>query len=341
MINISAVIPTRNRPDRMVSVLTTLQNQIYPASEIIVVDSSDDISYNVEVIKKFSTLPLQWITSPPSVCIQRNTGIKQASSEWILLCDDDIELASDYLKNLVLHIETHPACGALAGRLLQREGTNWVDQYPVKNFYDLGWRFIFQHSVWGSLEQVKIAGWQQSMFFFMKNWYYKKGNTVTEAGWPLITDWGEDYFCTQIYSLGANMIRRDWLLQSPYDEVLDRSGIGDNYGVALGFPSTQSVHVVASTYAYHHRAEENRLARHISHYRRILALQYFMKRSRQKNAAHAWFIWSLFGKTLAYLMKGNWNMIKATVKAIVLITTKNNPYWKAHNKGEKVIQPLC
>lgn len=341
MIKICAVIPTRNRPDRMISVLLTLQSQLLLPSEIIVVDSSDDSSYRHALIKKFSTLPITWITSAPSVCIQRNTGVSHAVCEWILLCDDDIELESNYLQILSRYIESNPECGALAGRLLQKEGAYWVDQYPVKNFYDLTWRFIFQDSVWGGFDTLQISSWQRPLFTLMKNWYTKRGNIVTAAGWPLITDWGKDFFCTKIYSLGANLIRRDWLLKSPYDEVLDRSGIGDNYGVALGFPGRLAINVIASTHAYHHRAEENRLARNVSHYRRILALQYFLKRSGQNKIAHAWFLWSLLGKTFAYAFKGDWKMILATVKAIVLILTNRNPYWDGFRRGKKVIQPLC
>lgn len=341
MIKISVVIPTRNRPDRMVCVLSTLLNQLLLPSEIIVVDSSDDTSYSSSLITKFSSLSITWIASAPSVCIQRNIGIKRASCEWILLCDDDIELETNYLQTLAKYIERNADCGALAGRLLQKEGEHWVDQYPVKNFYDLSWRFIFQHSVWASLDSVKISAWQKSMFSFMKNWYSKRGNSLSAAGWPLITDWGKDSFSTKIYSLGANLIRREWLLMSPYDEVLDRSGIGDNYGVALGFPGHQPVHVIASTHAYHHRAEENRLARNVSHYRRILALQYFLKRSNQRNLAHAWFIWSLLGKILAYSFKGDWKMMTATIKGMGLILVGRNPYWNGHRRGKKVIQPLC
>src|SRR5688572_3522474 len=191
MTKISVVIPTRNRPDRMIDVLSTLEKQRLLPSEIIVVDSSDDRSYHQMLIKKFS-LPITWITSVPSVCIQRNTGIKQASSEWILLCDDDIELEPNYLQTLVNYVTLNPECGALAGRLLQKEGQHWVYQYPVKSFYDLSWRFIFQHSVWGNFDSINVSPWQRSIFSFMKNWYSRRGNTMSAAGWPLITDWGKD-----------------------------------------------------------------------------------------------------------------------------------------------------
>jgi hypothetical protein len=41
-------------------------------------------------------------------------------------------------------------------------------------------------------------------------------------------------------------VRRQWLIRSPFDEVLDPHGIGDNYGVAFGFPS--KIHVLNSAW---------------------------------------------------------------------------------------------
>ena len=340
MTKISVVIPTRNRAKRMIDALSTLEKQILQPSEIIVVDSSDDTSYHHTLSEKFPALPLKWITSVPSVCIQRNLGIRQASCEWILLCDDDIELDPNYLDALVNHIIRNPDCGALAGRLMQKEHGAWTCEYPVKNFYDLIWRFFFQHSIWGGLDRIKISTWQRPMFTFLKKWYSKRENTMTTAGWPLITDWSGDHFCTKFYSLGANLILRDWLLRSPYDEVLDPSGIGDNYGVACGFPGYLPVHVLAATHAYHHRAEENRIARKLSHYRRTLALHYFLKRNNAP-MTRLWFRWSLFGKILAYLFKRDWELLTATIKAMGLISIGLNPYWTGYRKGRKVVRPLC
>jgi hypothetical protein len=68
----------------------------------------------------------------------------------------------------------------------------------------------------------------------------RKGNHISKAGWPVISDFSGDYFKTPLYSLGASLVRRDWLLRSPFDEVLDRHGIGEHYGVIAGFPVTNS-----------------------------------------------------------------------------------------------------
>jgi glycosyltransferase involved in cell wall biosynthesis len=334
---ISVVIPTRNRPHYMSRVLTTLQQQIRKAEEIIVIDSSDQMEYRQGLKEQFSSLPISWIQAPASVCLQRNIGIREASGDWIFLCDDDIELDQDYLAKLEEYSNVNPDCGAVAGCLLQNESGNWVSQYPPRNFGDLLWRFAFQLSVWGDLQSITTSTWTKPILYMVKQFYRRRGNNVSLAGWPLITSWDQKYFQTKIYSLGANLIKREWLLNSPYDEVLDPSGIGDNYGVALGFPKKNAIHVLCDTHAHHHRAEENRLLHSIAYFRRTLALHYFLKRHR-KRAQRLWFIWSLLGNWIHQKIRRN-ELSNATLKAIKLVLTGKNPYWEGFVKNKKNIQP--
>jgi glycosyltransferase involved in cell wall biosynthesis len=342
---ISVVIPTRNRAHLILRLCENIRAQTYSPSEIVIVDSSDEKEYKNRVIQNFPDLPILWIDSGPSVCIQRNKGIAMATSQWIFLCDDDIEVPPDYLEKLVGYASQHSDCGALSGLLLNLENGIWQDQYQVKKFEDLLWRFIFQLSIWGDFNSVKVPWLMQPMFAIIKKWNLRKRNTYTRAGWPLITNWSGESFKTKFYALGASLIRRDWLLQSPYDEVLDASGLGDNYGVALGFPGNEAIHVLTSTNAYHHKAKENRLAGQVAYYRRILALHYFIKLNKNDHvnmtASTAWLIWSLLGNVLFYLLKRNLPLAFTTLKAIGLICVGRNPYWIGNRKKKKVIQPVC
>jgi hypothetical protein len=148
-------------------------------------------------------------------------------------------------------------------------------------------------------------------------------------------------FQTAVYSLGTCMVRRNVLLESLYDEVLDPSGIGDNYGVAVGFPGDHPIHVLTTLNAYHHRSIVNRLEKPLSYFRRILALHYFIKKSEcfPKSMA-AWFQWSLIGNWMYFFFKGKTEMRKATSNAIRLILSGKNPYWVGGVRGDKVVQPF-
>src|SRR5688572_31210837 len=107
---ISVVIPTVDRKMRLLSLLVSLDRSIHPIHEVIIVDSGKDrlAPDEYSTIKNF---PIYYISSERSVCIQRNTGIRQAISEWIFLCDDDIEIPADYLQKLSTHISNHPDTG--------------------------------------------------------------------------------------------------------------------------------------------------------------------------------------------------------------------------------------
>lgn len=335
---ISAVIPTRNRPDSLRKLLQCFQMQFQQVGEIIIIDSSDDTSYHQTIQSTFSNLPLILIkTDVCSVCIQRNVGIQRASNEWIFLCDDDIEMPSDYTEKLSNYLKNHPECGAVAGRCLQMENGSWADQYPARNFGDLLWRYIFQTSVWGGLDHIKPPVLLKPLHSRLVTFYQQQGNTTTRAGWPLITQWTES-FSTSFYSLGANIIKRDWLLQSQYDEVLDPNGIGDNYGVALGFPG--KIHVVSSTFVYHHVEKSNRLHESVSYYRRVLALHYFMKKSKKFSGSYSqWLLWSLVGNSIKSIAIFRWMQAWASWKAIILIVLGKNPYWIGSKKNQKIIKP--
>ncbi len=337
--DISVVIPTRNRPGRIRNVLSSLAQQALPPAEVIVVDASDEGFYDANALaNEFQTLPLVLLPSAPSVCIQRNKGIEAAKSDWIFLCDDDIELPTDHFQQLADHVAKHPECGAVAGKLRQLEGGVWVEQYPPRRFFTALYQFVFQLSVWGSIDGVKANRFTRPALAWMKEWYRQRGNRESLAGWPLITQWQRHYFTTKFYSLGADLIRRELLLSSPYDPVLDPGGIGDNYGVALGLPS--GIDVIDSTYALHHREQYNRVDRKIAYYRRILAMHYFVRtRFPNSTITTLWLCWSIIGLSLLQFLRLDLSMLKLSLKAFFKIVSGRNPYVVAKNEGRTIISP--
>ena len=337
--DISVVIPTRNRPDRVRNALSSLAQQTLPPAEVIVVDASDAGLYDAKALAtEFQALPLILLSSAPSVCIQRNKGIQAAKGRWIFLCDDDIELPIDHFQHLAEHVAQHPECSAVAGKLRQLENGAWVDQYPPRRFFTVLYLFVFQLSVWGPVDGVKTNRLTRPVLAWISGWYRKRGNRESLAGWPLITQWQRPYVTARFYSLGADLVRRDLLLSSPYDPVLDPGGIGDNYGVALGLP--HGIDIIDSTFALHHREQENRVNLKTAYYRRILALHYFI-RARFPNAAitTAWLCWSLLGLSLRQLLHLDLSMLKLSMKAFFRIVAGRNPYVIAKREGKTVVSP--
>ncbi|HTI93885.1 MAG TPA: glycosyltransferase family 9 protein [Puia sp.] len=317
---ISVVIPTCDRKQRLLSLLDDLNSSSYPLAEVIVVDSGADRLTAAE-IAGFPRLNIVYTTAAKSVCIQRNTGIKKARSPWVLLCDDDIEVPVDYIQRLVDHCTAHTDSGAASGLFLQQEKGEWTAQYPERSAPRLAWNWLFQLSIWGSIDIQS----RNPLIRYIKNYYRRKGNHISKAGWPVITDFRGDFFTTPLYSLGACLVKKTWLDASPFDEVLDRYGMGDNYGVTLGFPG-KGIDVLNKAFVYHHKEPANRLARPLQYSRRAFALDYFIYTRGFGLSTRPWLLWSLTGRFLGFLLARDRSMIRPALATIKNILTGNNPY---------------
>lgn len=317
---ISVVIPTCNRKSRLLSLLANLNNSSWPVAEVIVVDSGNQRLSPADCAV-FHRLKIVYEDAARSVCIQRNTGIRKAQAPWVLLCDDDMEVPVDYIRQLVDHLETHPDTGAVSGLVLQQEKGEWTAQYPQKSARWLAWTWFFQLSIWGPITVQS----KNPLIRRIRNYYQRKGNHISKAGWPVITDFSGDYFTTPLYGLGACLVKKTWLETSPFDEVLDRYGMGDNYGVALGFPG-KGIDVLTKAHVYHHQEPANRLARPLQYSRRALALDYFISTRNFGLSSRPWLLWSLTGRLLGYIFSRDRVMIRPALTTIKAILTGDNPY---------------
>jgi glycosyltransferase involved in cell wall biosynthesis len=331
---VSVVIPTRNRKARLISLLQDLSHSSYPIHEVIIVDASDDTA-EADEYSFGDKLKVTYLRSKPSVCIQRNIGIRAASSPWIFICDDDIEVPTDYLKKIATYIDDHPDAGAVSGIVLQQEQDKWVRNYPITSSKDLLLRYIFQLSVWG-----EITCRRQDLLTRRAIAYYKRrGNHISKAGWPVITDFSGKQILVPVYGLGASVIRKDWLIASPYEEVLDRHGIGDNYGVVAGFPIMQ-VHLLNDAFTYHHQESVNRLQKPLQYYRRVLALDYFVRTKQNlRHVRRAWLLWSLLGNVIIYSFAKERAMLRAAIKTFIHVALGKNPYALAARRGKQTVEP--
>jgi hypothetical protein len=246
---------------------------------------------------------------------------------YVLLLDDDIEPPSDYLARLVRYVEGHPSTGVATGVVREPDASGaFRPGFEVPSFRHLLFAFLFQLTVWGDVEAARSTWLTAAPLPVLKRWYRRRGNTWSLAGWPLVTQVGGPVVRTALYGLGAALVRRDWLLASPYDERLGPHGIGDNYGVALGFPGECPVAVLTDLPALHHRIADNRLDPAESHFRRVLALDYFLRTlGRFPRTSVVWLAWSLMGNALRFTLRGQWGLLGRTMRAVALVATGRNP----------------
>jgi len=326
---VSVVIPTRNRQQSLFRLLRALEEQTYSLHQVIIVDSSDDDS-SAAIAVEFQSLPLLYLRSRPHVCVQRNMGIKAASADHIFLCDDDIEPPNDYVQNLMEFLRDHQECGAVSGLLLEpAESGEFDDGNRSLKPTSLLMAFTFQLSLWGDVERLQTPAWISPLMTILRRYYGNRGNHLTLAGWPLFTQISRPSCRATVYGLGASIVRRQWLLDSPFSENLDAHGIGDNFGVAMGFPGEQPVSILPGTTVKHHKVLENRLTGGKTYVSRVLALDYFMKRDPRFSMVNRVFLlWSIFGHYLVMAARRNAELRTSAARVFFSVLLNKNPLAK-------------
>jgi glycosyltransferase involved in cell wall biosynthesis len=326
-ISVSAVIPTRNRAASLHRVLRALAAQSRPPEEVIISDASDVPLSATALAADYPGLNLSYFRAVPSVCAQRNEGIRRARSTHVLLCDDDIEPPLDYVERLAGVVEQDPDTGAVTGVWTEPDATGrFSAPFPVPSFRSLLAGFVAQRTVWGDVEAVAGGAITRFPLALLKRWYRRRGNTWSLGGWPLVTQVRMPIVRTAIYTLGSALVRRDWLLASPYEERLGPHGIGDNYGVALGLPGDRPIALLTDLAVRHHREQGNRLARVSAYHERVLALHYFMRKSpRFSRVNEVFLLWSLLLGAAEFGIAGQPDWRRAALRVLLAVITGRNP----------------
>jgi glycosyltransferase involved in cell wall biosynthesis len=112
-VKVSVVIPTYNRPDMLITLLKSLENQTFKNFEVVVVVDGDDKTANiVKNYKKNCPYPLEVEVIPNSGCsVARNRGISLAKSNIVAFTDDDCVPDNDWLKKGIMYFENSNVVG--------------------------------------------------------------------------------------------------------------------------------------------------------------------------------------------------------------------------------------
>ena len=91
--NLSIIIPTRDRPQKLEMVIKQLNKNSFFFNEIIIVDSSNvKNKKKIQSFLKSLKLNIKFFNSKPSIAFQRNVGIKKfnKNNKYFMFLDDDI-----------------------------------------------------------------------------------------------------------------------------------------------------------------------------------------------------------------------------------------------------------
>ena len=118
--NLSVVIPTRNRPQLLNEALQSVARQAGPECEIVIVDDASTPPVDGERLRSEFGGSLRVIRNdaPVNVCVARDQGVQASRGNLILHLDDDDRLASEALKMCTRPFADEPELEVLFLRVL-------------------------------------------------------------------------------------------------------------------------------------------------------------------------------------------------------------------------------
>ena len=226
----SLVVPTRNRPKDIRTLLENLNTQTVRPNQIVIIDSSD--TPQTELVQEYPELPLcyQVFEGEPSAAAQRNAGLAfvEDDMELVGFVDDDIVFQPDAFEKMISFWQTVPAdvCGAAfnlheddsevpAGKLKHSRFVRWLGLYDPKP------------------GAVAPSGWHTRLGAVSEN---------TQVDW---------------FSTSAALWRREVLINHRFDPFFKGYSYLEDLDFSYGVSRTCNLFVVASAVFHHHHHHEN------------------------------------------------------------------------------------
>jgi GT2 family glycosyltransferase len=141
---VSVLIPTKNRPACLERAVQLLLAQSVVPDQLVIVDQSTTDESRRRVERLVADGPgartlvrLRYIHDPaiPGAAVARNRAMAAADGVVWLFLDDDMEPESDFVEQLLVVYETHPAVGGVSGII-----TNYAR--PSLAFRTWSWLFL-------------------------------------------------------------------------------------------------------------------------------------------------------------------------------------------------------
>ena len=177
--NVSVIIPTRNRAEILKKTLSTLVKQVDREDEVLVVNNGSSDNTKEVIFELQSKFPIKYFFEPqkgPSFA--RNLGVKEAKSEITAFLDDDCLVQKNWLSEIKTISCCSPKEVIYQGKI--------VHSFQEKNF--LSEQFVFKNkNDWRKIRQrpsFKKGGYLQFLLagnFFLRKKILEKLDYVFDA----------------------------------------------------------------------------------------------------------------------------------------------------------------
>ena len=185
---ISTIVCTYDRAEKIFSTLDSLVNQTFPTSkfEIIIVDNHDypnvDIqnvyTWFLEHTKLSNENHLKYVHQPlKGLSSARNAGIANSRGKILCFIDDDAVASHDWLETLMRAFSEHPETGIIGGHII----LNIPEPRPkvLKPGFEIYW----SHFVTRYADYTEVDKWDE--FPWGANWCVRREAILKIGGFPL------------------------------------------------------------------------------------------------------------------------------------------------------------
>jgi len=267
---LAVIVPTRNRPEKIASLLTSIAAQSLLPGRVLIIASGDDIKDLVE--SYLPRLPVEYIyTETGGQIHQRNLGIAQLDERTSLAAslDDDIEMEADAIEEMLKfwnQAETETAGVAF----------NIVNSPIYRSSRMLELAFM------SSPRQAAV----------LKSGYNTAGSPVSEN---IRAQW----LCG-----GATVWKQDVLKKNPHPPVNSRWAICEDLIFSYPIGKTQPLYVCAAAKVRHEHVYDH--ARKLKHfyYGYTATLWRFHFEEQHPEISRSSFLWMIFCQILMRLISG-------------------------------------
>jgi GT2 family glycosyltransferase len=278
-LNVSVVVPTRDRPKDLADLLSTLLDQTCPPFEVIIVDGSP--SGSAKEIVASSSLSFRRIRSElryiegkgKGLPAARNIGISVSKGDVVLFLDDDTLMEPNVLETLAAFLGDNPTVMGVQPRIVT----------PFENL----------NSCWKSIEN---ATYKACMMDFCE----KNTLAVRRSGRSISPNELSKVICARRLSGCSMAWRREIFRQQLFDTRLERWGFMEDldFSYRAYKKNPKSLFATPETRVFHKASKEARLATKTGTYMSIIYWFYvFFKDFFEASILNLIaFLWALVGR---------------------------------------------
>lgn len=155
-LNISIIIPTRNRHQKLIKTINYLSKNSFFFKEIIIVDSSDKKEGDIKkLINKFKNLRIKIFHSKPSISLQRNIGLNKVkkNSNYVMFLDDDVQFEKKSFKIMRSYLNNNKKYSGIGFNLIIKNTNQIFEKFKRSKIFKLLGVYDYSEG------KVTVSGW--------------------------------------------------------------------------------------------------------------------------------------------------------------------------------------